>query len=152
MTPFDGEGGIMRAKRKCLIGMFAVFFLVLFAAVGLTVKRHVTSAEENAGVAVDLTGKSFGADETFAFAAKAEFLTAEAAGLIRQDGERIVFVRRRQNGKPRQAREERRGGRSAEGGTFCRSRKYERGRRGTRKRKNKIALIRFRSGRAFEGV
>ena len=82
MTPFDGEGGIMRAKRKCLIGMFAVFFLVLFAAVGLTVKRHVTSAEENAGVAVDLTGKSFGADETFAFAAKAEFLTAEAAGLV----------------------------------------------------------------------
>ncbi len=72
----------MRAKRKCLIGMFAAFFLVLVAAVGLTVKKHVSSAEENAGVAVDLAGKSFGADETFAFAAKAEFSTAEAAGLV----------------------------------------------------------------------
>lgn len=69
----------MKVRRRCLIGLLASLVFALLAAVGLTVGERVSAAEE--AVSLEWTGKSFEADEPFAFAAKAEFSTAEAAGL-----------------------------------------------------------------------
>ncbi len=61
--------------------MLAALVFMLFAAIGFTVKVHASAAESDGVVSFDWTGRTLGADETFAFAADAEFSTAETAGL-----------------------------------------------------------------------
>lgn len=90
----------MRTKRKGLIVLFAAFVFALFGAIGLTVGKSVSAAGEEAEVSFAGTGKSFGADETFAFAADAEFSTAEAAGLVfgkTESGSYAFLVDRKEN-------------------------------------------------------
>lgn len=70
----------MSTKRKSLIVLLAALVFTLFAAVGLTVWK--SAAAEEGATSFEWTGKSFAADEEFAFAAKAEFSSAEAAGLV----------------------------------------------------------------------
>ncbi len=71
----------MRARGKWLTGLLAALVFMLFAAIGFTVKVHASAAESDGVVSFDWTGRTLGADETFAFAADAEFSTAETAGL-----------------------------------------------------------------------
>ncbi len=90
----------MRAKRKSLFVLIAAFVFTLFAAIGLAAKNGVTAAGAEGSAAVEGTGKSFGADESFAFAAKAEYATAESAGLVfgKTDSEFYAFlVNRKEN-------------------------------------------------------
>lgn len=84
----------MRVKKKSLFVLIAAFVFTLFAAIGLTVKKSVTAAGEEGDVAFEGIGRSFGADESFAFAAKAEFSAAESAGLVfgKTDGGSYAFV------------------------------------------------------------
>lgn len=80
--------------------MIAAFVFTLFAAIGLAAKNGVTAAGAEWSAAVEGTGKSFGADESFAFAAKAEYATAESAGLVfgKTDSEFYAFlVNRKEN-------------------------------------------------------
>lgn len=89
----------MRARRKSLFVLLAAFMIALFAAIGLTVTKHVASADEE-GTAFEGTGKTFGADESFAFAANAEFSTAESAGLVfgkTESGSYVFLVNRKEN-------------------------------------------------------
>lgn len=69
----------MRARGKWLTGLLAALVFMLFAAIGFTVKVHASAAESDGVVSFDWTGRTLGADETFAFAADAEFSTAETA-------------------------------------------------------------------------
>ena len=99
IQPEKGKGEIMRAKRKCLIGLLTALAFTLFGSAWFAV-TDASAAEGEAPSAFTGTGKSFGADESFAFAAKAEFSTAEAAGLTfgkSEDGAYTFLVNRKEN-------------------------------------------------------